>query len=57
MWSDKYTYKTHIDVNLYKTIRDLYAKSEMFRSWKESLLERSFLPTSQFHVSDVVDNI
>ena len=57
MWSDKYTYKTHIDVNLYKTIRDLYAKSEMFRSQKESLLERSFLPTSQFHVSDIVDNI
>jgi len=32
MWSDKYTYETRIDVNLYKTIRDLYAKSEMFRS-------------------------
>ena len=57
MWSDKYTYKTHIDVNLYKTIRDLYAKSEMFRSQKESLLERSFLPTSQFHVSNTEDSI
>lgn len=57
MWSDKYTYKTPIDTNLYKTIRDLYAKSEMFRSWKESLLERSFLPTSQFHVSNTEDNI
>lgn len=57
MWSDKYTYKTHIDVNLYKTIKDLYAKSEMFRSQKESLLERSFLPTFQFHISDIMDDI
>lgn len=56
MWSNKYTYKTHIDVNLYKTIKDLYNKSEMFRSQKESLLERSFLPTFQFHISNIMDN-
>lgn len=56
MQSNKYTYKTHIDVNLYKTIKDLYAKSEMFKSQKESILERSFLPTFQFHISDIMDD-